>query len=109
MLVASNERGLVDTRASSRHAVIDLKLERLFGESRRVFAGASFFGESRANGTPLQTNLTHIRQFTLGGDWQFVHAGSMSARAYGGSGRCDHTLSAVTPHPENTNTNTARL
>ena len=95
ILVASNERGLVDTRASSRHAVIDLKLERLFGESRRVFAGASFFGESRANGTPLQTNRTHLRQFRLGGDWQFVHAGSMSARAYGGSEVFDQNFSAV--------------
>jgi len=95
ILVAPNERGLVDTRASSRHAVIDLKLERLFGESRRVFAGASFFGESRANGTPLQTNRTHIRQFTLGGDWQFVHAGSMSARAYGGSEVFDQNFSSV--------------
>jgi outer membrane receptor protein involved in Fe transport len=95
ILVAPNERGLVDTRASSRHAVIDLKLERLFGESRRVFAGASFFDESRANGTPLQTNRTHIRQFRLGGDWQFVHAGLVSARAYGGSEVFDQNFSAV--------------
>src|SRR5260370_40287084 len=95
MLVASNERGLVDTRASSRHAVIDLKLERLCGESRRVFAGASFLGVSRATGTLLQSNRTHIRQFRLGGDWQFVHAGSMSARAYGGSEVFDQNFSAV--------------
>ena len=95
ILVAPNERGLVDTPASSRHAVIDLKLERLFGASRRIFGGASFFGESRANGTPLQTNRTHIRQFNLGGDWQFGHAGSISARAYGGTEIFDQNFSAV--------------
>ena len=95
ILVAPNERGVVDTRASSRHAVIELKLERLFGESRRIFGGASFFGESRGNGTPLQTNRTHIRQFTLGSDWQFAHAGSISARAYGDTEIFDQNFSAV--------------
>jgi len=95
ILVAPNERGAVDTRASSRHAVIDLKLERLFGARRRIFGGASFFGESRANGTLLQTNRTHIREFNFGGDWQFARAGSISARAYGGTEIFDQNFSAV--------------
>ena len=99
VLVAPAERGPVDTRADSRHAVIDMKLQRGFGnirrDNRRIFGGASFFGESRANGTPLQTNRTHIRQFTLGGDWEFAHAGSISARAYGAAETFDQNFSAV--------------
>jgi len=95
ILIDPNERGAVDTAAGSRHTVINLNVERRFGDHRRLFVGASFFGEARANGTLLQTNRTHVRQFTFGGDWQHSSIGSVSARAYGGTQVFDQKFSAV--------------
>ncbi len=95
VLVPEDQRGLVDTAAGSRDAVVNLKLERLFGENRRVFGTASFFGESRKNGTPLQINRTHIRRFVLGSDWQIPAAGSVTVRGYGGTQVYDQTFSAI--------------
>jgi outer membrane receptor protein involved in Fe transport len=95
VLVPQDQRGLVDTAAGSRDAVVNLKLERLFGENRRVFGTASFFGESRKNGTPLQTNRTHIRRFVLGGDWQTPAAGTIAVRSYGGTQVYDQNFSAI--------------
>lgn len=95
ILVDRNQRGLVDTAAGSRNSTINLSVARSLGENRKLFATASFFGESRANGTPLQTNRTHIRQFTLGGDWSAEPVGSLSARFYGGTQVFDQNFSAV--------------
>jgi outer membrane receptor protein involved in Fe transport len=99
VLVSPAERGPIDTLAGSRHAVVNLNLQRSFaakaGESRRVFGGASFFGESRTNGTPLQTNRTHLRQFTLGADWQFAGAGLISARSYVASETFDQNFTSI--------------
>ena len=95
VLVPEDQRGLVDTAAGSRDAVANMKLERLFGENRRFFATASFFGESRKNGTPLQINRTHIRRFALGGDWQIPAAGAVVVRGYGGTQVYDQTFSAI--------------
>lgn len=95
VLVPATERGTIDTSAGSRHAVINLQVERLFGDNQRVFAGTSYFGESRANGTPLQTNRTHIRQFNAGSDWQFARAGSISFRAYGATEVFDQNFTAI--------------
>ena len=95
VLVDENERGAVDTAAGSRHSVINLNLERAFGDQQRLFGSASFFGESRTNGTPLQTNRTHIRHFTLGTDWQSSVLGFASARLFGGTQVFDQNFSAV--------------
>ena len=70
--VAKSERGSVDTLAGSRHQAVDFQLEREFSKTLTVFARAAYFGEARTNGTPLQTNRTHIRQWSTGGDWQSI-------------------------------------
>ncbi len=88
-------RGRVDTEAGARNAVVNLRLERSLAQSGSVFARASFFGEARENGTPLQTNRTHIRQFVAGGDWQTERVGSISFRAYGGTQVFDQNFTAV--------------
>lgn len=95
ILVERNQRGLVDTAAGSRNSTINMSVERSFGEHRKLFATTSFFGESRTNGTPLQTNRTHIRQFTLGGDWSTEPVGFLSARFYGGTQVFDQNFSAI--------------
>jgi outer membrane receptor protein involved in Fe transport len=95
LLVPANQSGRVDTPAGSRDASINLKLEKDFGDAGRVFGAASFFGESRENGTPLQTNRTHLRQFVLGGNWHSDEAGSIEANAYGGTQLLDQNFTSV--------------
>jgi len=95
ILVDEAERGRVDTPAGSEHATVDLAGERLITDRGRLFGRVSLFGESRNNGTPLQTNDTRIGQIVLGGDWQWPAAGTFSVRAYGGGQIFHQTFSAV--------------
>jgi outer membrane receptor protein involved in Fe transport len=95
IIVDERERGRVDVAANSRNAVAGLRLERKLSSNANVFASFSVFGEARSNGTPLQTNRTHIRQFTAGGDWQTQSAGAFTLRAYGGTQLFDQIFSAV--------------
>src|SRR5947209_2340225 len=89
------ERGRVDVAANTRDAALNFTLERSFSNAGSVFARASIFGEARSNGTPLQTNRTHIRQFVAGGDLQARDSGSFSFRAYGGTQVFDQNFTAV--------------
>lgn len=95
ILVDRRERGPIDTPAASRHAALDLTLERLLDGDGRLFLRAAYYGEARANGTPLQTNRTHIRQLTAGADWPNTRAGSVSLRAYTGAQLFDQNFTAV--------------
>src|SRR5712692_4117096 len=97
ILVADAQRGRVDTPAGSQHEVVDLSLERSLSDRSRLFARGTIFGESRRNGTPLQTNRTNIYQVTLGADWQSQALGALSFRAYGSSQFFHQSFSAVTP------------
>jgi len=93
--VSEKERGRIDTLAGSRHSIVDLKLKKSFSGGSKVFGGASFFGESRTNGTPLQINRTHLRTFITGIDWQRMDLGLFTGRAYGTTEVFDQTFSAV--------------
>lgn len=95
VLVNERERGRVDTPAGSRHSVFNLTLERQITKNGRVFVAGSYYRESRANGTPLQTNRTHLRQLSAGGDWQSERTGTLSLRAYGGTELFDQNFSVV--------------
>jgi outer membrane receptor protein involved in Fe transport len=95
VLVPENQSGAVDTAAGSRDAVINLKGEKKITDGARLVGGASFFGESRENGTPLQTNRTHLRQFFFGGSWQPATFGSFSGKVYGGTQVYDQNFSTV--------------
>lgn len=95
ILVDKDERGRIDTPAGSRHAALDLTIERKIKNHGRVFVRGNVFGESRTNGTPLQTNRTHVRQLIAGGDYQSQNAGAFTARVYGGSQVYDQNFSAV--------------
>ncbi|HYG11186.1 MAG TPA: TonB-dependent receptor [Pyrinomonadaceae bacterium] len=100
IIVAEGERGRVDTPAGTRHATLDLTLERQLGGTGRAFVRGALFGESRTNGTPLQTNRTRIRQLSVGLDWQSKTAGTFTLRAYGGAQVFDQNFSAVSPDRE---------
>lgn len=95
VLVDEDERGPVDTPAGSRHATLDLRLERALGDAGRVFARAAYFAEERDNGTPLQTNQTRIRDAAVGLDWRSDRYGSARVRLYGGTQGYDQSFSAV--------------
>jgi outer membrane receptor protein involved in Fe transport len=95
VLVSPAERGPVDTKASSRHGVTTLKVERWFGQNQHIFGSGSFFRDSRKNGTPLQTNRTRIQQFSFGGELTSLQDKSFNARLYGGTQDYDQSFSAI--------------
>jgi outer membrane receptor protein involved in Fe transport len=95
VIVPEQERGLVDTKAGAEYSTLDLLLERFFEENGRIFIRGSVFGESRANGTPLQTNRTHIRQVSAGADFKSQRLGDLAIRTYTGTQVFDQYFSAV--------------
>ncbi len=95
VIVDEDERGAIDTPAGSRYSSANLKVERQFGESSSMFVRGEIFGESRTNGTPLQTNRTHLRQLSAGADFVTTDFGNFEFRAYGGTQMFDQNFSAV--------------
>jgi outer membrane receptor protein involved in Fe transport len=93
--VPSNLRGTKDTPVNSENATGDVTLERRFEDHGRVFARGSVFGESRNNGTPLQTNSTTIRELDLGGSWVSRELGSFDLHAYAGRQNLNQSFSAI--------------
>jgi outer membrane receptor protein involved in Fe transport len=89
------ERGPADTPANVSRSVINPFVERVFSGQSRVFGSAEFFQEQRANGTPLQTNDTNLRNFSVGGDWEAWAAGLFKLRAYGGTQGYNQSFTAV--------------
>ncbi|HEY0083513.1 MAG TPA: TonB-dependent receptor plug domain-containing protein, partial [Pyrinomonadaceae bacterium] len=95
ILVQRAERGHIDTPAGARRSTLDVGLDYAVSEDARLFFRAAYFGESRANGTPLQTNRTHLRQWSAGGDWSHARLGQVQARLYGGAQLYDQNFTAV--------------
>jgi outer membrane receptor protein involved in Fe transport len=95
ILVPTDQRGSVDTLAGTRDSAINVRVEKHISDAAQIFGTASFFGEARENGTPLQTNRTHLRQFALGASWQPAKAGSFTLRAYGGTQTYDQNFTAI--------------
>ena len=89
------DRGTVDTPARSEYTTARFTLGRMISEQTRIFGRGSVFQESRNNGTHLQTNQTHLRQITVGVDWQSAAQGTIRFRAYGGPQLYDQTFSAI--------------
>ncbi|HJQ96657.1 MAG TPA: TonB-dependent receptor plug domain-containing protein, partial [Candidatus Polarisedimenticolaceae bacterium] len=95
VLVAPEDRGPIDVAATSRQRVLEGTGGRRVGEGR-LFFRASTFDEDRGNGTPAQTNETHLDQAALGWDGP-AGGGEIRARAYGVRERYDQTFSSVAP------------
>jgi outer membrane receptor protein involved in Fe transport len=94
-------RGRADVFAGSRNSNLSARIGKSFNDTANVFFKTSYFGEVRTNGTGLQTNRTHLRQFILGGDWRISNLKSQISnlrfdwRAYGGTQTYDQIFSAV--------------
>ncbi|MBZ5573648.1 MAG: TonB-dependent receptor [Acidobacteriia bacterium] len=82
VLVPTSQRGSVDTPANSENATVDVNIGHRLGDQGRVFVRGSFFTEFRHNGTPIQTNDTHLAEVSLGLVEQFGANDSLSFRAH---------------------------
>ncbi len=105
------ERGLVDTRSTSRHNHGIFSIERRFGTggkappataratdpnaSGRVFFRGNLFEEGRDNGTSLTYNKTYFRQAAGGADVGHKKAGDFRFRLFFESQVYDQSFSAV--------------
>ena len=93
-------RGPADSFAGVRSTNFTGRLAKSLGGWGSVFFRPSFFGEVRTNGTGLQTNRTHTRQFSAGGDvdlekvFRFPNSRA-EWQMYGGSQVYDQVFSAV--------------
>ncbi|MGH9402383.1 MAG: TonB-dependent receptor [Terriglobia bacterium] len=95
VLAPANLRGPVDTAAASNHTDGTLTLDRQISNNVRAFLSGSVFGEARKNGTPIQTNRTHLRELAAGLDWQSPAAGSFTLRGFGEAQLLDQNFSAI--------------
>ncbi len=95
ILVDQQSRGTIDIPANVKQSSIELKLERSIGRHSRAFLRGSFFDEARSNGTPLQTNATHIREISGGTDFAVRAAGDFTFRFFTETGKLDQNFTAV--------------
>ncbi len=95
ILIPRDQRGSVDTAAGTRDLSGALRISRKLGEAGNFFVRASSFGESRLNGTPLQTNDTRIALIDLGVDWTQSNANYFSFRMYGSDELFNQSFSSV--------------
>ncbi len=82
ILVPPDQRGSVDTNAGTSDFDGSLQLSRKFANQGTFFARFNSLEESRANGTPVQTNNTRMPSLALGVDWTQSNIGSFSIRAF---------------------------
>jgi hypothetical protein len=94
-------RGAADVFAGARNSNLSTRIGKSFGEAANIFLKTLYFGEVRANGTGLQTNRTHLRQFVFGGDSAISNFGfeisdlKFDWRFYGATQVYDQIFSAV--------------
>ena len=91
------ERGLVDSYAGVRTVNSSVRIGREIGKVANVFVRHNYFGESRTNGTPGQSNRTHSRQFVVGGRslTEKEDIPVFEVRIYGGTQVYDQPFTAV--------------
>jgi len=94
VLVSDEDKGPVDTPAGASHLNGVLTARRRWGSAASAFARASVFGESRQNGTPLQTNDTDLQELSAGLDAPLLH-GALVARGWYGTQSYRQSFTAV--------------
>jgi outer membrane receptor protein involved in Fe transport len=88
-------RGGVDTRANVRRSTVEPTVEVSFDPNIRAFASGEFYREVRDNGSPLQTNDTHLNSYSGGLDALLDKWGTITARAFGGRELYHQSFSAI--------------
>lgn len=100
-IVEEVARGGVDDFANSHNSNLSAKITRNLYDNASVFFKTSYFGEARNNGTPVQKNRTHFRQFAIGGDIDLGALGiatpgsRIALNFFGGTQVFDQKFSAV--------------
>lgn len=95
ILVPADQRGTVDTPAGTADLAGSLIISRKLGENGLAFVRGNLFGESRENGTPIQTNNTRMPSLDVGWDWSQTKLGAFSMRVYGSSEVFNQNFSSV--------------
>lgn len=99
ILVPESVRGTVDTKAGSQNATADLTIGRDFGGTTgihgSVFARGRYLGELRTNGTPIQTNDTHMGQGAAGANLELGGAGALTLLVYGNAETYHQNFSSI--------------
>ena len=101
ILIDEAERGTVDSFAGSRNVNLSGRIAKSFNDKTNLFFKTSYFGESRTNGTPVQKNRTHLREFVFSGDSLVqspkskVQSLNFDWRIFGGTQVYDQTFSSV--------------
>jgi len=95
VVVPEDQRGPIDTVVNVRHSVSNLRLAYDAATDRQIVFRASYFREARSNGTPVQTNRTHIRDAAAGIDWSNRVLGSTALRVYTAVQLFDQNFSAI--------------
>ena len=97
VLVAEDARGAVDTEAGARHLTGSAAWELRPSDASRLTLTASAFGESRKNGTPLQTNDTSLRALAAAWTASGARLGTLDASGWWQSQTYHQAFSAVAP------------
>jgi outer membrane cobalamin receptor len=94
VLVPEDARGPVDTEAGSEHLAGRVVLERRLRPGATLFVRGAVFGESRTNGTPLQTNDTDEQEVAAGADLPLAK-GTLHARGFYATQTYHQTFTAI--------------
>ena len=95
ILVPDSQRGSVDVNANVEDASVYARLGHTLGANGKVFLRGNFFNEFRNNGTPFQTNDTHLGEGAGGLDRRFGPKDTLSVRMYGDVETYHQTYSSI--------------
>ena len=95
ILVPPDQRGSIDTRAGTADFDGSLQLSRKFGEQGNFFVRFNSLEESRANGTPAQTNNPRMPSLALGLDWTQSNLGVFSISAFASDEILNQNFSSI--------------
>lgn len=82
IIVPQDLRGNVDTPANAEHGTLEFGVGHELGSGGRIFVRGNLFDEARHNGTPLQTNDTHVASGVAGIEKAMGANDSLAAHLY---------------------------
>jgi outer membrane receptor protein involved in Fe transport len=88
-------RGAVDSDAASTTEGFAPRVDLKLNSNESAFLGGSLYGESRQNGTHLQTNGATLRDLRAGFDLNSSRLGVFAARVYGGTETLRQTFTSI--------------
>lgn len=93
-IVASEDRGLVDTPAALSFGSAGIRVDRKLGSMGNAFVSGDLFSEERNNGTVVQINSTHLGALSSGVDTT-LGKNAFSFRVYGTGEHYHQSFSSI--------------